>query len=832
MSKTPSASHDPHSAVPVVNGTERRAWGTFLSTFLQTMAPVFFLILFLLVLLLFFFLPLLEESYLHQKRRLCKYLIQVQMTYLEALHSDVLKGTISAEEAQGRALRRLRTHRFGDAEKDYFWVLGPERTLVMHPYRPDLEGISPDEAKGPDGELLRGLFDGIEEAATRTPEGGHLDYLWHFKDDLEKLSAKTSHVARFVPWDWIVGTGVYLDDIHREIASWRRRFTLLGLFAVLGAGGLSLFLSIRAVVLGRKAALFAVVDRSLREKTRALLRTEKQLAIITSVYDHASEGVVITEPDGAILRVNRAFTEITGFSRDEAIGQNPRILKSNTHGRKFFEQMWRDLLEKKRWSGEIWNRRKNGEAFPAMLNIVACLDDSGETTHYIGVFQDLSELHRSRDSLLHETFHDSLTGLPNRFLFSDRLAMALARARENAVLVSVIILGLDRFSSINKTLGYPAGDLLLKEAGSRIAEAVGGEGTAARFGGDEFVILIPKSSDLHSVLRTTQRMLASLRTPFSIEGESLRLTASAGVALYPRDGDTPENLLQNASLAMERAKKEGGDSYRLFTETLDRKVQQRIRLEGDLRNAIDKEAFSIHYQPKISMMQGKTSSVEALLRWTNKENESIPPDVFIPLAEDIGEINSLGRFVLERSCLQAKEWRDEGRDIVMCVNVSAKQLASESFVHSVLSVLERTGTPPHALELEITESAFMSNPEYATRVMEELMEHGLRFTLDDFGTGYSSLSYIRSLPLAGIKIDRSFTAELDNSKTRAIVSTIMHMAGELNLELTVEGIETRAELDAIRSLAPRDGDIMLQGYLFSRPVPPDTCSSLFDRDFF
>ena len=831
MSKTSLPSQEPYSAVSGVNGTERRAWGTFVSTFLQTMAPVFFLIVFLLVLLLYFFLPLLEESYLHQKRLMCKYLVQVQMTYLEALHTDVLKGTISMEEAQGRALRRLRMHRFGEAEKDYFWALGPERTLVMHPYRPDLEGINPDEAKGPDGELLRGLFDGIEAAAARTPEGGHLDYLWHFKDDLGTLSAKTSHVARFVPWNWIVGTGVYLDDIHMEIASWRRRFTLLGLFAVLGSGGLSLFLSIRAVLLGRKAALFVVADRSLREKTRTLIQTEKQLAIITSVYDHASEGVVITESDGTILRVNRAFSEITGFSKDEAIGRNPRILKSNTHDGEFFERMWGDLLEKKRWSGEIWNRRKNGEAFPAMLNIVACSDDSGETTHYIGVFQDLSELHRSRDSLRHETFHDSLTGLPNRFLFSDRLAMALGRAKENAVLVSVIILGLDRFSSINKTLGYPAGDLILKEAGSRIEAVVGETGTAARFGGDEFVILIPKSSDLHSVLRTTHRMLASLRAPFSIEGESLRLTASAGVALYPRDGDAPENLLQNASLAMERAKKEGGDSYRLFSETLDRKVQQRIRLEGDLRNAIDEEAFFIHYQPKISMIQGKTLSVEALLRWTNRENESIPPDVFIPLAEDIGEINSLGRFVLERSCLQAKEWRGEGRDIVMCVNVSAKQLASERFVHSVLGALERTGTPPHALELEITESAFMSNPEYATRVMEELKERGLRFTLDDFGTGYSSLSYIRSLPLAGIKIDRSFTADLDNPKTRAIVSTIMHMAGELNLELTVEGIETTAELNTIRSLAPRGGDILLQGYLFSRPIPPDTFSSLFDRDF-
>ena len=831
MSKTSLPSQGPYSAVSGVNGTVRRAWGTFFSTFLQTMAPVFFLILFLLILLLYFFLPLLEESYLHQKRLMCKYLVQVQMTYLEALHEDVLKGTLSMEEAQGRALRRLRMHRFGDAEKDYFWVLGPGRTFVMHPYRPDLEGVSPDEAKGPDGELLRALFDGIEAAAAQTPEGGYLDYFWNFKDNLEKLSAKTSHVARFAPWDWIIGTGVYLDDIHREIASWRRRFTLLGLLAVLGAGGLSLFLSIRAVLLGRKAALLSVAERSLHEKTHALIQTEKQLAIITSVYDHASEGVVITGPDGAILRVNRAFTEITGFSKDEAIGQTPRILKSNTHDRAFFERMWRDLLEKYRWSGEIWNRRKNGEAFPAMLNIIACRDDSGETTHYIGVFQDLSELHRSRDSLRHETFHDSLTGLPNRFLFSDRLSMALARAKESAALVSVIILGLDRFSSINKTLGYPAGDIILKEAGSRIEAVVGETGTAARFGGDEFVILVPKSSDLHSVLRTTQRMLASLRISFSIEGASLRLTASIGIALYPRDGDTPEKLLQNASLAMERAKKEGGDSYRLFTETLDRKVQQRIRLEGDLRNAIDEEAFFIHYQPKISMKQGKTLSVEALLRWTNKENESIPPDVFIPLAEDIGEINSLGRFVLERSCLQAKEWRGEGKNIVMCVNVSAKQLASESFVHSVQSALERTGTPPHELELEITESAFMSNPEYATRIMEELRERGLRFTLDDFGTGYSSLSYIRSLPLAGIKIDRSFTADLDNPKTRAIVSTIMHMAGELNLELTVEGIETTTELDTIRSLAPRGRDILLQGYLFSRPIPPDTFSSLFDRNF-
>lgn len=832
MPETPTRSHESYLPVPDLDGAGHRQWKTFLATFLHTMAPVFVLILFLLVLLFSFFLPLLEESYLDQKRLLCKYLIQVQITYLEALHAETRNGILSVEEAQKRALHRLRMHRFGEAEKDYFWVLGPERTLIMHPYRPDLEGVSPDAAKGPDGALLRGLFDGIEDAAALTPEGGYLDYVWNFKDDLETISAKTSHVALFAPWNWILGTGVYLDDMYREVASWRKRFSLLGLFAVLGAGGLSLFLSIRAVVLGRKASRLAIVDRSLREKTSALEQTEKQLAIVTSVYDHASEGVVITDPEGTILRVNHAFTEITGFSREEAIGNNPRIIKSNTHDRQFFERMWSDLLQKKRWSGEIWNRRKNGEAFPAKLDIVVCMDDLGETTQYIGVFQDLSELHRSRDSLLHETFHDSLTGLPNRFLFSDRLSVALSRKKENGELVSVIILGLDRFGSINKTLGYPAGDRILQEAGQRISSAIAGTGTAARFGGDEFVILIPKSGDLRSVLRAADRILASLRLPFPIDGETFRLTASAGIALFPRDGDAPEILLQNASLAMERAKKEGGDSYRLFTETLDRKAQQKIRLEGELRTAIDEGALNVHYQPKISMKRGRIAGVEALLRWTNRENETIPPDVFIPLAEDIGEINALGGFALERSCLQAGNWRREGHDIVMCVNVSAKQLASEWFVPSVLGVLERTGTEPRSLELEITESAFMSNPDYAVRIMEELMEYGMRFTLDDFGTGYSSLSYIRSLPLAGIKIDRSFTADLANPKTRAIVSTMMYMAGELRLELTVEGVETETQLAAIRSLLSHNDDILLQGYLFSRPLSADSLPSLFDRAFF
>lgn len=793
----------------------------FLRTFLQTMAPVSFLLVILFAVIFGVLLPLLEESHMAEKRDLCRNLILVQLHYLEALHREELAGKIPPGEAKARALTRIRSLRFGEMEKDYFWILGPERTLLMHPYRPDLEGANPDTTAGPDGVLLRRLFDRIETAVSSPERRGIVDYQWQFKDDLNTLAPKTSCVALFEPWNWIVGTGVYIDDAKKSMAAWKMRFVAAGLLSIAAAGAVSLFLSLRAVLLGRKAAHAALLDRSLKEKTLELARSENQLALITQIYRNAAEGIMITDTEGRILEVNRAFTAITGYGPEEIIGKTPDMLKSDKHGPDFYRKMWDALRKDGQWSGEIWDRRKNGEAFPSRLNIFAYAGGEGKVSRYIGVYQDLTELHQSRHLLLHEVNHDGLTGLPNRFLFHDRLSLAFSRAREKQQILSVIMIGLDRFGSVNKTLGYPVGDGLLQEVGKRLAGAAAEPGAVARFGGDEFVVLLTGGDSYSSSLRTVERMFAVLRNPFSVGGHSYRITASAGVTFYPRDGETPEELLQNASLSMERAKREGGNTWRLFTEDLDRKIQRRMRLESDLRRGFDAGEFHLFYQPKISLGERKTVGLEALLRWTSADGTMIPPDIFIPLAEEIGEIRALGAFALEQVCLRWVEWAARKMEIPVAVNISAKQISSESFVTDVLEIVERTGMNPYFLQLEITESAFMENPDHAREVMAKLGEKGIRFSLDDFGTGFSSLSQLRMLPISELKIDRSFMLDMENEKTRGVVSTMIHLAANLRMEVTFEGVETMEQLKKLRRLIPEGMAASIQGYIFSRPLPPE-----------
>lgn len=793
----------------------------FLRTFLQTMAPVSLLLVILFAVIFGVLLPLLERSHMAEKWNLCRNLILVQLHYLDALHREELAGTIPPGDGQVRALTRIRSLRFGEEDKDYFWILGPDRTLLMHPYRPDLEGVDPDTATGPDGFFLRQLFDRIETAVSSPEGGGIMDYQWHFKDDLNTLAPKTSYVALFEPWNWIVGTGVYIDDAEKSIAAWRLRFIAAGLLSIAAAGAVSLFLSIRAALLGKKAASAALLDRSLKEKTKELARSESQLALITQIYRNAAEGIIITDAGGRILEINRAFSAITGYGEEELVGHSPEILTSDKHGPDFYATMWESLARTGQWSGEIWDRRKNGEAFPARLNIFSYTDEAGKVNRYIGVFQDLSELHRSQDMLQHEINHDGLTGLPNRFLFHDRLSLAISRARERGDILAVVLIGLDRFGAVNKTLGYPTGDVLLQEAGKRLSSAASEPGAAARFGGDEFVVLLSAGGTYSSCLRTVDRMLASLRVPFPIGDQAYRITASAGITFFPRDGASQEELLQNASLSMERAKREGGNTWRLFTEDLDRKAQHRMRLEADLRRGFDAGEFHLFYQPKISLGQRRIVGAEALLRWTADDGTMIPPDAFIPLAEEIGEINALGAFALEKACLQSVEWTARGLELPLAVNISARQIASESFVRDVMEIVERTGMNPFLLRLEVTESAFMENPDHAQKVMAELGAEGIRFSLDDFGTGFSSLAKLRLLPISELKIDRSFIADMESEKTRGVVSTMIHLAGSLHIGLTFEGVETRDQLEKLKHLIPEGMETSVQGFLFSRPLPPE-----------
>ena len=792
----------------------------------STLAPVFFLSLFLTALLFSLLLPSLENAYLQQKKELSKNLIQVQAGYLASLNADAASGRISVQEAQRRALVRFRTMRYGEKKDGYFWIIGPSRTLLMHPYRPDLEGLDPNSAAAPDGALLRELIASLEKAALSAPDGGFVTYRWNLNEHLETVTAKTSFVALFRPWNWILGTGVYLSEAEAQFAPWRSRVAFLGVLAVLAAAAFTLLQSLRATSLGKKAKLADFLDHSLQAQSLRLAESTGQLALISKVYEHAAEGVMITAPDSTILQVNRAFSTITGYSEEEVLGRKPDLLQSHKHGPEFFESMWRSLREKKEWAGEIWDRRKNGEAFPAMLRIVSSTDSSGAVSNYVGVFSDLSELRHNKEQLQHERFHDSLTGLPNRFLFRDRLEMALENARKKNSLVSVVMIDLDRFSVLNATLGYPAGDAILQVMGRRIADAVKDEGSAARFGGDEFIVLLTGPKDFQSALRIAENLLHSLRTPCSVDGSAASLTISAGISFFPRDGTDPDTLISNASLSLERAKLDGGDIFRLFTRDLDHDVQQRIRLERELREGIREGHFFLHFQPIVSLGERRIIGVEALLRWRTAEGALIPPDVFIPLAEEIGEIDTLGRFVLEEGCRQAEKWRAQGLDLLMSVNVSPKQLNNPAFVSGVLAIVEKTSMNPQKLILELTESAFMKNADAALRIMEELGKSGIRFTLDDFGTGFSSLACLRNLPLFGMKIDRSFIGDLHDPRTKAVIATTLYLAGELSLEVTLEGVETPLQLSTIQAMILEGITANIQGYLFSRPVPPEQIPSI------
>lgn len=814
MTKSPRSPTD--AMERVVHSTGKKV---FLRTFFQVMAPVSLMLAVLFSIVFGLLLPLLEKSHLAERKENCKNLVSVQLNYLNTLNGDVEEGKVDLLNAQTRALTRFRSFRFGNG--DYFWIFGPERTLLMHPYRPDLEGIRPESLSGLDGTLLKQHL-ALAQTAVASPEGGgFFEHRWYFKSGLHTVEPKMYYVALFKPWNWIVGTGVFFSDAAAAIAEWRRRFIGAGVLSIAVAGVISLYLSLRASRLEEKASRAALLDQSFRQKTLELAYSESQLALITQIYRNALEGVVITDREGRILETNLAFCSITGYTPEELAGKGMDIIRSGKHGPDFYQQMKEALDSAGQWTGEIWDRRKNGEAFPARLNIFQFSDGDNKPIRYIGVLQDLSELHQSRDRLRHEISHDSLTGIPNRFLFRDRLSLAISRARDKGELLTVAMIGLDRFGAVNKTVGYSAGDGLLQEAAKRLMTAAEESGAVARFGGDEYVILLTRGDSPASYLRRVERMLASLRVPFIIDGSAHRITASAGVTFFPRDGHSPDSLLQNASLAMERAKREGGNAWRLFTEDLDKKTQQRMRLEGELRRGIDGGEFHLHYQPKVSLQNHRTTGVEALLRWTPENGPIISPTVFIPMAEEIGEIRALGLFAMERACLQLREWADRGFNLSMAVNISAKQMADDSFVQDVLDTVKWTEANPFMLKLEITESAFMENPDHAQAVMSRLGEEGIQFSLDDFGTGFSSLSRLRLLPISELKIDRSFVTDMDNEKTRGVTSTVVHLAHSLQMGLTFEGVETKTQLDSLKSLIPPKMDTCVQGYLFSRPLPPE-----------
>jgi diguanylate cyclase (GGDEF)-like protein/PAS domain S-box-containing protein len=561
---------------------------------------------------------------------------------------------------------------------------------------------------------------------------------------------------------------------------------------------------------------------SVQEEREAALR-------IAAIAFETEEGMMVTDENGIIIRVNQAFTRLTGYSAEEAIGRNPSMLKSDRQDAAFFDRMWASLHRDKNWQGEIWNRRKNGEIYPEWLNITAVTGKDERVTNYVGTFIDFTERKQAENEIHHLAYYDTLSQLPNRRLLLDRLRQAVATGARNRSGGALLFIDLDNFKTLNDTKGHGIGDLLLIEAARRLLACVREGDTVARFGGDEFVLLLEGLSEEPAVAAVQARgvgekVLDVLSRPYILEGNEFHSSSSMGITLFINYRQELDELLKQADTAMYEAKKSGRNTLRFFDPAMQEELEVRAQLEGGLREALRKQQFRLYYQMQVDH-GGRIIGAEVLLRWIHPERGLVSPLQFIPLAEETGLIIPIGQWVLEQACLQLKTWEADPhtRELQLAVNVSERQFRQQDFVEQVQGILDRTGIDPSRLKLELTESIVLDDVADTIAKMQALRQLGVSFSMDDFGTGYSSLAYLTQLPLNQLKIDKSFVQHIGSKASDAtIIQTIIGMAENLGMEVIAEGVETEEQRDFLEA----NGCMLYQGYLFGKPVPREEFDAL------
>ncbi|CAK0740202.1 diguanylate cyclase [uncultured Gammaproteobacteria bacterium] len=543
---------------------------------------------------------------------------------------------------------------------------------------------------------------------------------------------------------------------------------------------------------------------------------EDRLRKLSRAVEQSPVAIVITNTEGLIEYVNPKFSEVTGYGQEEVIGNNSRFLKSGHTTQEQYSLLWQTIMAGREWRGELKNTKKDGTTFWEYVSITPIKAVTGETTHYLAVKEDMTVRKQYEERLLRQATFDQLTGLPNRLMALDRLNQALARSRRENQHLALLFIDLDNFKAINDTFGHAAGDCLLRESALRLKECLREEDTVARFGGDEFMVILSGLKDVIHAELVSEKILAAFSLPFLVEGHEVFSSTSIGVTIAPLDGDDPHVLMRNADTAMYQAKAEGRATHRFFTSQLNEQAQARIALDARLRRALERDEFYICYQPLIDITSGKVAGAEALLRWQNAELGNVRPDQFIPLAEETGLIVPIGEWVLNTVARQIRIWCDEGVDIpYVAVNVSSRQFKTSALLHTVQRALENNTILASQLELEITESLLIKDMLRAGDMLREFAAMGVRVSVDDFGTGYSSLGYLRRFPLHGLKIDRSFVRDVTtNNDAAALTEAIIAMAHRLKLKVVGEGVET---LDQLRFLRSQGCDIA-QGFYFSIPL--------------
>ncbi|WP_174875516.1 EAL domain-containing protein [Vogesella oryzae] len=570
---------------------------------------------------------------------------------------------------------------------------------------------------------------------------------------------------------------------------------------------------------GRITAVWRMV-RDISERRAA----EERMQLAAKVFENTAEGIMITDGDVRIRSVNRAFSEITGFAQEEVLGQRPMVLSSGRHNKEFYDNLWQVLNEHGSWQGEVWNRRKNGEVYPEWLAINAVKSPSGDVTHYVAIFSDQSERKAADERIQFLAHFDVLTGLPNRSHLQDRALLAIQNATHDNGKLAILLLDLDRFKTINESLGHAAGDILLKMASERIRTVLGSGEVVARQGGDEFIILLPLVSDAAAAAHAAERILAEFSTPLEVYNHSLMVTGSIGISVFPDDGRDFDTLVRNADAAMYHAKSSGRNNYKFYTADLNARAREILAIESQLRYAVERGEFVLHYQPQVEIKSGRIVGAEALIRWNHPSLGLLGPLHFIDVAEERGFIVQIGNWVIREACRQIAAWHAAGLPLITIgVNLSALQFRHQDLTQVLGNALAAYDLPGSCLDVEVTESVIMDDMESTVQSIRAIQEMGIRLSIDDFGTGYSSLAYLKRFKADKLKIDRSFVRDIpEDQDDTAITRAIINMARNLNMQVVAEGVETIEQWQFLE----QHGCDQVQGYLLAKPMAAEQVEPL------
>lgn len=584
--------------------------------------------------------------------------------------------------------------------------------------------------------------------------------------------------------------------------------------------GIDRYLSIDAgPIVDTQGKLIAVVE-TLHDRTD-WKNAEIQLHLSDSVFASSSEGIIVTDVNSLIVKVNPAYTSLTGYMLEDVLGHTPRLLRSGIHDQAFYDEMWQTIAETGQWQGEIWNRRKNGELFPGNLAISCVRGADAQVTHYVGMLSDITQQKQDRDRLEDMATHDALTGLPNRISLSIKLHQALVNARNHNRLVAVCFVDLDGFKPVNDQYGHETGDRVLIEIANRIKHAIRASDSVARIGGDEFVILLAEFANIDEIEIAIERILDMLRQPVHIEGDGLQIkvSASIGVTVHPFDESDADTLIRHADQAMYIAKNQGRNNWRMYDSTDDKATHEISSMLGRVRDGLEQGEFRLHYQPKVNLRTGEIIGMEALIRWQHPERGMVPPGSFLPQVENSPVIVDIGEWVIETALGQIAHWLANGLQLVVSVNIAARQFQHIDFVMRLRSILARfPQVPPSLLEIEVLESTALDDVENVRAVILACQSMGVGFALDDFGTGYSTLTYLKRLPARTLKIDQTFIRDmLDDKEDLALIEGVIGLADVFHMDVIAEGVETIEQGIVLM----RIGCDVVQGYYVARPMPAE-----------